>query len=138
VIHLRTGDAVVHSWFLKKPYLKLIQDSVDKYNIKRVTFVTSFHYGNNKLTNGKTIIFQYNHNKQKKNIDKLTDLFKNIVLKFPFLKFDVLSSKDIDQDFVYMCTANHFISDKGGFSELITIVQNEVKIRRRKRILFKS
>ena len=130
VIHLRTGDVAVLPWFLNKPYLKLIQESINKYNIKKIMFVTCFHYGNNTLNKdggkGKTL-FVYKESVHQKNINKLTNLFKEIILKFPFLKIDVLSSIDVDRDFVYMCKAKHLILDGGGFSKLIGIIQNVIK-----------
>ena len=93
-------------------------------------FVTCFHYGNNTLNKdggkGKTL-FVYKESVHQKNINKLTNLFKEIILKFPFLKIDVLSSIDVDRDFVYMCKAKHLILDGGGFSKLIGIIQNVIK-----------
>ena len=125
VIHLRAGDVIFQKRFLKKPYIELIQEYKNKFNINKVSFVTCFHYGNNKVYNN--IYFQFNNEKHKKNIEKLRDLFLNVLEKFPFLNIDVISSKDIDKDFVYMCKAKHFIEDKGGISRLIKIINSHIK-----------
>jgi len=126
VIHLRVGDTISGKNFLIKPYIQLIQDSVNNDNITHVTFVTGFHYGNNTIRPG-TTLFKYNDNKHNKNIVKLTKLFKSVVLEFPLLNIDVMSSTDIDRDLVYMCKANHFIRDHGGFSTLLSIIQQVIK-----------
>ena len=116
VIHLRTGDMVIYDSFLKKPYIELIQEYKNKFNINKVSFVTCIHYGNN----------QVNNEKHKKNIEKLKELFLNVLEKFPFLNINVMSSKDIDRDFLYMCKAKHFIEDIGGFSKLIKIINTHI------------
>ena len=123
VIHIRLGDVETHAWFLTKPYIELIQKAIDNYNITKITFVTCFNYGNNTLNSTKEIIFNYTNKKHKKNIDKVVELFKNIISNFLNLNIDVKSSYDIDEDFVYMCKAKYFICDVGGFSSLIKIVQ---------------
>ena len=124
VIHLRTGDMVIYDSFLKKPYIELIQEYKNKFNINKVSFVTCFHYGNNQVNN--KIFFQFNNEKHKKNIEKLKELFLNVLEKFPFLNINVMSSKDIDRDFLYMCKAKHFIEDIGGFSKLIKIINTHI------------
>lgn len=124
VIHLRAGDVASYSWFLEKPYIELIKKYLCKYDIKSITFVTGLHYGNNKVNSNNKTIFKYNESIHKINIDKLKTLFKKIILNFSFLIIDLLSSEDIDQDFVYMCKANYLILDRGGFSKLIGIIQN--------------
>ena len=124
VIHLRTGDMVIYDSFLKKPYIELIQEYKNKFNINKVSFVTCFHYGNNQVNN--KIFFQFNNEKHKKNIEKLKELFLNVLEKFPFLNINVMSSKDIDRDFLYMCKAKHFIEDRGGISSLIKIINTHI------------
>ena len=134
VIHLRTGDVVVHSWYLNKPYIELIQEFVDKFNINKVTFVTSFFYANVTTKSG-TKLFKYHENNHNKNITKLTNLFKNVIMKFPSLNIDVLSSEGVDTDFVYLCKANHLILDRGGFSELIGIIQKSFKKNQNEKLI---
>lgn len=126
VIHLRTGDFVKYKKFLNQPYIQLIKDSVNNDKITHVTFVTCFHYGNNTIRPG-VVWNKYDDNKHQMNIDKLTHLFKTIILEFPLLNFDVMSSTDVDKDIVYMCKAKHFIKDNGGFSSVISIIQNVIK-----------
>jgi hypothetical protein len=118
VIHLRTGDVIQFDWFLKKDYVSIIQDYVDKHNIKRVTFCTAFHYGNNTTQN----MFLYTDEKHRRNKMKLDELFKNVVDRFKYIQFDVKSSTNIDEDFMYMCLSRHFVKDKGGFSDLVEVI----------------
>lgn len=115
VIHLRTGDVIQFDWFLTKDYISIIEDYVSKYNIKRVTFCTAFHYGNNTTQN----VFLYTDEKHRQNKRKLGELFKQVIGHFKFIQFDVKSSTNIDEDFMYMCLSRHFVKDKGGFSDLI-------------------
>ena len=102
------GDVETHAWFLTKPYIELIQKAIDNYNITKITFVTCFNYGNNTLNSIKSI-FNYTNKKHKKNIDKVVELFKNIISNFLNLNIDVKSSYDIDEDFVYMCKAKFYL-----------------------------
>jgi hypothetical protein len=116
VIHLRTGDVVDCDWFLEKDYIKIIQNRIDRNNnIKKVTFCTAFHYGNN-VTQG---LWIYTNAKHNKNIERLTNVFTKILTHFEYLQFDIKSSTNIDSDFVYMTMASHFVKDEGGFSNLI-------------------
>ena len=116
VIHMRTGDVVECDWFLEKDYVKIIQNRIDRNNnIKKVTFCTAFHYGNN-VTQG---LWIYTDAKNDENIKKLTDIFTRVLAHFKHLQFDIKSSTNIDSDFVYMSMANHFVKDNGGFSNLI-------------------
>lgn len=118
VIHLRTGDVIQYDWFLNKDYKKIIQSYIDKYQIKRVTFCTAFHYGNNITQN----IFLYTDEKHEQNKVKLNELFENVTSYFKDIQFDVKSSADIDSDFMYMCMARYFVKDGGGFSDLIKVI----------------
>ena len=120
VIHLRTGDVVEWDWFLKKDYITIIQQYIDNYNIKKVTFCTAFHYGNN-ITQG---LWIYNHEKHNINITKLNILFTSILNYFKNIQIDVKSSTNIDEDFVYMVMSKYFVKDNGGFSQLIEDIIN--------------
>jgi hypothetical protein len=115
VIHLRIGDVVVFDWFLQKDYTRIIQNFIDAQQIKKVTFCAAFHYGNN-TTQG---LWMYSDEKHCANVTKLTELFENVLREFPRLDFDVKSSVNIDDDFIYMVMARHFVEDNGGFSQLI-------------------
>jgi hypothetical protein len=115
VIHLRAGDVVQFNWFLQKNYVKIIKQFIGAHHIKKVTFCTAFHYGQNITQN----IFLFTPEKHQTNIEKMNDLFTRVVRRFPHLQVDVKSSADIDEDFVYMVMASHFVQDHGGFSILI-------------------
>jgi hypothetical protein len=115
VIHLRIGDVVVFDWFLQKDYTRIIQNFIDAHQIKKVTFCAAFHYGNN-TTQG---LWMYSDKKHCANVTKLTELFENVLREFPHVDFDVKSSANVDDDFIYMVMARHFVEDNGGFSQLI-------------------
>jgi hypothetical protein len=114
VIHLRLGDVVDFKQFLNKNYINIIRQYIRNHSIIKVTFCTAFHYGNN-ITQK---IYLYTDAKHQQNIDKLQELFKKILDNFTIL-IDVKSSADIDNDFIYMVMAKHFVPDFGGFSQLI-------------------
>jgi hypothetical protein len=114
VIHLRLGDTVEFKWFLQKDYCKIIKEYIDKFNIKKVTFCTAFHYGNN-LEYNKWI---YTHEKHQLNILKLTEVFTKVIELFNII-IDVKSSIDVDKDIIYMVKAKYLLEDHGGFSKLI-------------------
>ena len=115
VIHIRTGDVVELNWYLKKDYIQIIQKYIDIYDIKKVTFCTAFHYGNN-VTQG---IWIYTDEKHNKNINKLNEIFTKILKHFNHLQIDIKSSINIDEDFIYMVMSTYFVNDNGGFSNLI-------------------
>ena len=115
VIHMRIGDVIEFDWCLQKNYIKIIQDYIDIHNIKKVTFCTAFHYGNNVTQQ----IYLFTDEKHNRNINKLNEIFTKILNNFKHLLIDVKSSKDIDEDFIYMVMSKHFVKDNGGFSDLI-------------------
>ncbi len=115
VIHLRLGDVIEFDWYLKKDYIKIIQHYVDTHNIKKVTFCTAFHYGNNIVQK----LHLYSDELHRNNKIRVTNLFKNVLETFTELEINVKSSADIDEDFLYMINATHFVKDNGGFSGLI-------------------
>tara|TARA_A100001015_G_scaffold267094_1_gene316849 strand:+ start:1799 stop:2518 length:720 start_codon:yes stop_codon:yes gene_type:complete len=114
VIHLRAGDVVDINWFLQKDYHHIIRSYINKYNINKCTFCTAFHYGNYIERN----LWIYSNENLERNKSKLHNLFEKLTNEFNIL-FDVKSSLNIDDDFIYMLKADHFVSDKGGFSILI-------------------
>jgi hypothetical protein len=114
VIHLRLGDMCELPNFLKKDYIIIIKEYIEKFNISKVTFCTAFHYGNNITQN----CWMYTDKKHETNIVKLKELFTKIIELFNII-IDVKSSIIIDNDFIYMVKARHFVEDIGGFSKLI-------------------
>jgi hypothetical protein len=119
VIHMRTGDVVELDGYLKKDYINIIQKYIYRYNIKKVTFCTAFHYGNN-VTQGDWIYTDEKHNLNK---IKLNEIFTKVLNYFKHLhlhlQIDVKSSSNIDEDFIYMVMSTYFVEDNGGFSNLI-------------------
>lgn len=114
VIHLRLGDACEFKWFLQKDYCKIIKEYIDKFNIKKVTFCTAFHYGNYTKEN----MFIYTNKKHQLNILKLTELFIKIIKSFNII-IDIKSSINVDEDIIYMVKARYLVEDNRGFSKLI-------------------
>lgn len=121
VIHLRLGDVVVKDCFLKKNYKKIIEEYIKKYNIYKVTFCTAFHYGDYTEKN----LWIYDENKHQKNISELHNKLNNLN-KIPNIYFDLISSKNSDDDLIYMVNSKYFIQDEGGFSKLVSKIKNEL------------
>lgn len=114
VIHIRAGDVADTNCFLLKDYQYIIKSYINKYDIKKCTFCTAFHYGNYIERN----LWIYSDKNLEKNKTKLYNLFQKLTEQFK-ISFDVKSSINIDDDFIYMLKAKYFVSDKGGFSTLI-------------------
>lgn len=114
VIHLRLGDLAVCTKILKNDYKLIIENYIKKYNIKKVIFCTAFHYANFTEKN----LWIYNDKTHQINISKLTEMLNNIV-KIPNIYFDIQSSKNPDDDLIFMTKAKFFVSDFGGFSKLV-------------------
>ena len=78
VIQVRTGDFVKTDNFLKQPFLQLIKAyhlNNNIYNIKKITFVTAYHYGDNVfLPDGKKC-WDFQEKYHNKNIELLTVFF---------------------------------------------------------------
>jgi hypothetical protein len=129
VIHLRLGDVVVHKWFLSKNYIKLINNILSKNNnINKITFVTCFAYQEwskeSLHLRKKAPLWEYTKKKQKKNIQKLTILFNDILNNFSNMKINIYSNNNIDKDMCYCVLAKYFIYDDGGFSKLLLTLNN--------------
>lgn len=111
VVHIRAGDVVEHDWFMQRNYA----EEIGRYgNVSRCSIVTCFAF--QEFVERQWWMFS--EEKLSKNIAKVTALFEDLLARYPSISFDVVSNRDIDQDFVYMVMAPHFIRDAGGFSEL--------------------
>tara|TARA_B110000261_G_scaffold157950_1_gene193664 strand:- start:342 stop:1118 length:777 start_codon:yes stop_codon:yes gene_type:complete len=130
VIHIRAGDVVEHDWFLKRDYVQLIRNTLST-GIKRITIVTAFAYqawSNNSLSLKKDNVssWEYTEAKQTKNKRMMLQLLTKIHSNFPFLELNIHSNSDIDKDLCYCVRSTHFIKDKGGFSELLEVLNKKV------------
>lgn len=116
VIHVRAGDVCVHDWFMSKDYVTVIASYLQSNpNIKHVSFVIAFNYGNFTERN----LWIYDDDKHQKNVTTFKHILIQCMQKYPNLNFNVISNDVIDADFVYMIYAKHFVPDHGGFSYLI-------------------
>ena len=126
VVQLRLGDMIDNGNFLKKDYIKLINEYISKYNINKITFVCAFFFGNN-VTSNNNKFFYYSDDKLKKNKQELSKLLNKIHKAFPNIKLNIYSNYEPDLDFYYLYKAKYLITDAGGFSELIQTVHNNLK-----------
>ena len=55
---------------------------------------------------------------------KLSEKLNNII-KIPNIYIDFISSKNPDDDFIYMVNSKYFVNDSGGFSKLILDLHKE-------------
>ena len=124
VIQVRAGDFVITDNFLKRPFWQLIKAyhlNNDIYNIKKITFVTAYHYGDNVfLPDGKKC-WDFQEKYHNKNIELLTDFFKSIMKQFPNFEYNLYSNENIDLDFIYAIKAKYFIHDLGGYGSLLKL-----------------
>lgn len=115
VIHLRLGDVNR----LSKDYKGIIEKYISNQNIKKVTFCTAFHYGNDHDVN----MHIYTHTHLVENINKVKKMLRTL-MSLQSVVIDVKSTQDIDDDFLFMCKAPHFEADnKGRFTKLIQEVR---------------
>jgi len=120
VIHLRLGDFVTKDSFLKNDYVKLINAELNKNKaISKITICTAFHYGNNISQK----LWMYSDAKHQQNISLLKNLLVKLLTSIK-LPFDIKSSPNPDDDFVYMIEADNFIKDVGRFSHLIQRIRD--------------
>jgi hypothetical protein len=49
----------------------------------------------------------------------------NNIIKIPNIYIDFISSKNPDDDFIYMVNSKYFVNDSGGFSKLILDLHKE-------------
>ncbi|GEA11825.1 hypothetical protein [Alteromonas sp. KUL49] len=112
VMHIRAGDVIDNDWFLTTPYC----DEIRKYTgARKCTVVICFAFQEYK-ERGKWL---FTNEKLEMNKTMVCDLLENLISRFPSLEFEVRSSITQDEDFLYMVHAEHFIRDKGGFSDLV-------------------
>lgn len=128
VIHLRLGDVIEHKRrgpkLLKKDFVYIINNYINKYKIKKCTFVTAFNYAGNQGKDIKHNLWLYTENKQNKNNLLLKNFLLNLCEKVN-IEIDVKSSKNVDEDFIYMMKAKYFEYDlELGFSKFILDLRN--------------
>lgn len=112
VIHIRLGDIIEIKNFIYKDYNKFIKYYINKYNIKKVTICSAYHFGDNPIH--KT--WQYNEKTINKNKDYIRNVIDNIRKEFDFLELNIHSNENIDLDFIYMIKAHYLITSNGAFS----------------------
>ena len=126
VVHLRMGDVVVNDWFLRKPYLQLINNMLKtNSNINKVTIVTCFAYQVwspeslhlRKIAKNANM-WNFTEEKQQQNITKLTLLLNSLKNNLK-INIDIVSNEYIDEDICYCVNSKYFIEDVGGFSQLM-------------------
>lgn len=130
VLHVRAGDVVVLDWFLKKDYIKLIREHIQRHpDTRKISIVTCFAYQEYHEKGW----WLYTEEKQAKNTRLVRRLFHTLVTTFEDREFDVVSHRDPDHDMAYVVQAKHFIPDRGGFSELMEAIRAKRMSRGRDR-----
>ena len=124
VIHLRTGDILnpiiprhrtMHMNPWRENLFKALPKILKENNIEKVTLVTALHYGANEIHN-RFFYEEESHYRSLQYINSIKVGISNITNKETF----IFSNKEIDRDFFYLKSANHYIpSNVGSFSSLI-------------------
>jgi hypothetical protein len=112
VIHIRAGDVTVQDSFLRKDFATEIRRH---HGIKRCSLVICFAF-QEFIERG---LFLFTEEKLEKNRETVSDFISSLLLDFCDIEFNVVSNKEIDRDFTYMVSAQYFVRDVGGFSDLI-------------------
>ena len=128
-IHIRCGDIVQLETHIKKDFflynIDLLEDKINKIldskYIKKVFFVTAMHFGDFKEKN----LWRYSEQSVNENISLLNILFGRIS---KIIESDVLLKKsdslqNIDHHFCSLVSAENVILDKGGFSEVVSMLR---------------
>lgn len=112
-LHLRVGDVFAdtnrYGHYIQPPkFYRLITPILQTLNVKEISILYGSHY---------------------KNIFKSMQYIVHIIsILKPHFKINIIKTASPDEDFVYMCTSDIFISSGGGFSRLISRV---VKFRQK-------
>lgn len=117
VIHLRLGDIFGLNkndpLINKKPKLEKIIRNIKKY--KKIWLVTAYHFGKGKFSD-KDIV--------EKGLKKSKEFLKIIIDKIILMdiKYEIKSSSNIDDDFIFLCTAkNLLISGDSSFVKAVKL-----------------
>jgi glycosyltransferase involved in cell wall biosynthesis len=116
VVHIRAGDVVEFEWFLQG---NLVEQIGKFANVFHCSLVICFSFGDFQEKG----LWLFDAEKLQKNVSMITTLLEDLIRAYPQIHFDVVSNVDVDQDFVYMVNAPHFIRDRGGFSDLVCEVR---------------
>ena len=112
VIHLRLGDSLKEDNKNSKrilPRKEQLINYINNFKGNKIIFVTAYNYG---LTL---------NNSEKEELQKKSEEFLNSILTQINNKYNVSfqSSKNIDEDFIFLCTArNLLITSQSGFGEI--------------------
>lgn len=113
VIHIRLGDVFGipdnDPLANKRPNLEKIINKINKSKYEKIYIVTGEHYGKGNFSSEEVI---------KKGKIKSKDFIDNLISKIPErIKYEIKSSENIDDDFIFLCNApNLFFTGNSSFS----------------------
>lgn len=110
VVYIRAGDVVQHDWFLQTDFAGQLRRF---RNARRCSIVVCFAF--QEFVERQRWLFS--EEKLQKNIAMVSTLFAELLTEFPNIEFDVVSSAEIDRDFICLVTAPYFIPDYGGLQQ---------------------
>ena len=137
VVHVRTGDIIgnkTHTYYMEAVEVyNLINNYIknnQKANIQRIELVTALHYGvaHEGITHYRTNLnkkehpFAYTSESERLNHVYIQEIVNNC--KLPVL---IKSEENIDNSFMFMVYAKHFINTKGQFSRCLRNVNSIIK-----------
>lgn len=124
VMHLRLGDTVTNSWYMGRPYLEYIAQSLqNNKNINILTIVTCFAYqpwstDSLHLKVPKSGDWIYTQEKHNQNVQSIETLLNKINNTFD-IPIRIVSNTNIDKDMCYCASSKNFLPDGGNFSNLL-------------------
>ena len=126
VIHVRAGDAFDTLGIGNTRIAAAVRERVEKHmkqypNTMRIVIITALHFGINmdSVLYKNNTTYQFSPEKVERNIEAL----HKFIYSIPYENIDIISNMDIDTDFVLLVTCKHLIRTKGGFSNLVGILQ---------------
>eukprot|EP01084_Bolivina_argentea_P037273 68929_1 len=128
LMHIRAGDVVEKAWFLKEPFVKIINSTIAKYpNITKVSFLCAFHFGGYVESRS----YFYNATAESENKRKLRNVFREIITHFGLDKqiksYQLISNQDVDRDIIAAVTAPYFYTHrcKSTFSKVLSSINGD-------------
>ena len=105
-------------------------------NIQHIIIVTAFHYGVavNSTKYGKKHKYSYTTENEEMNFKILLTFIQLLRSKYPNVSIHIRSSKNVDNDLVYLSHSKNLVTTGGGFSKIACAQQKIISLNHYKQI----